>query len=238
VALYHTCPPERIRSELKGLLSWIDRVGPTMMPVIPAVVLLQGLQSIRPFPVGNMAVARTLVTLYLHHHGLPNAELVPVGAAALESPELLLRLLLWTESSGSYTELIDYTLDSTLSAYAAGARRWLSSSSGSGPLEEVALRLLAKARRTPGWFSARDATGWVGGRSGQTVLRHLNQLVRVGLLESLGLTRAKRYRLVSRRSMIPELARRIERAESRGGAAPRRIARRPVVDNLGPVPGV
>jgi Fic/DOC family protein len=216
--LYSACPPDRIRSELQSLLEWVDRTGPTLMPVIPATVLLQGLHSIRPFPYGNMTVARTMAILYLRRNGLLNAELAPIGSAALATPETLFRLLLWTESTGSYTELVDFTMDAVATGYAEGVRRWLGPGSGAAGSEEVALRLLAKARRTPGWFSARDISGWVGGRSEPTILRHLNRLVLSGSLEALGLTRAKRYRFVSARSMLPELRRRIEGA---GPSSPR-----------------
>jgi hypothetical protein len=211
--LYSACPPDRIRGELQSLLSWVDRAGPTLMPVLPATVLLAGLHSIRPFPYGNMTVARTMAILYLRHHGLLNAELAPIAPAALADSETLFRLLLWTESTGSYTELVDFTLDAVATGYAQGVRRWLGPDSRSIEFEEVALRLLAKARRTPGWFSARAIAGWVGGRSDPTVLRHLNHLVGAGSLESLGNTRAKRYRFVSPRALLPELRRRIEGME-------------------------
>jgi hypothetical protein len=114
----------------------------------------------------------------------------------VEEPELLGRLILWTETSGSHTELLDYMLDATRRAYEVGATRWLERSDATHELEEVALRLLVRARHASGWFSAQDAVRWVGGRRGPTVLRHLNDLVRRGILESLGHTRAKRYRIV------------------------------------------
>ena len=224
--LYYACPPEQIRPELQGLLEWVDHVGPTLMPVIPASLLFQGLLSIRPFPVGNTTVARTVATLYLRQHGLPNAELAPISASALATPDVLSRVLLWSEATGSYTELVDYMIDSALGAYATGTERWLGAGRSSSPIDEVGVRLLSKARRLPGWFSASEATSWVAGRSGPTVHRHLNQLVRSGLIESLGRTRAKRYRLVSPRAMVPELRRRLEAGGSgRRSSLPR--ARRP-----------
>jgi hypothetical protein len=212
--VYYACPPGRIRPELQGLLEWVDRVGPTLIPVIPATVLVQGLHSIRPFPEGNMTVARTLATLYLRHHGLPNAELASIAPSAMATPAVFLRLLLWTEATGSYSELVDYMLDATLAGYTMATGRWLAPGrdTASPPLDEVGTRLLSRARRTPGWFSAADASAWVAGRSDPTVLRHLNGLVRSGLLESLGQTRAKRYRLVSSRAILPELRDRLESA--------------------------
>jgi hypothetical protein len=172
--IYTTCPPDRIAADLQALLTWIDQMGPTLMPIIPAAVLVQGFHSIRPFPVGNMTVARTLSAFYLTLFGLPNASLVPVADSTSASPELMLRLMLWTEASGSYSELVDYMMDTTLQGYNIAAARWLGGGEGPKRMGEVALRLLARARRASGWFSAQDAAGWIGGQSDRTTLHHLN----------------------------------------------------------------
>jgi hypothetical protein len=206
--MFQTCPPERIATELQALLDWTDRVGPTLMPVIPATVLLQGFHSIRPFPAGSMTVGRVFAQLYLHLFGLPNSVLLTNPPASASNPALLRRLLLWTEATGSYAELLDFSVDTVLRSYQSGVARWIHRHPKPEPLEETALRLLTRARRTTQWFSAQDAAGWIGGRSDQTVLRHLNQLVRRGMLESLGQTRAKRYRRVSTSSVFPQLAKR------------------------------
>ncbi|MCI4360327.1 MAG: Fic family protein [Thermoplasmata archaeon] len=203
--LYETCPPERIPAELRGLLDWVDRYGATMRPIIPAALLIQGFQSIRPFPTGSTTVGRMLAMAYLQSFGLPNAGLAPIAESVGESPQLLQRLMMWSQATGVYTELIDFLMDRTMEAYARATRRWLGRRPPSEQLDEVALRLLSQARRSPGWFSASEAMGWVGGRGGPTVLRHLNGLVRRGVLESLGQTRAKRYRLVSPASVVPIL---------------------------------
>ncbi|MCI4366184.1 MAG: Fic family protein [Thermoplasmata archaeon] len=179
--LQMNCPPAEIPADMEAVLAWIDRFGPSYHPIVPATVLLQSFHSIRPFPVGSMTTARALAVLYLHFHGLANAELAPFSSADGRDPRLLYRLLLWTESTGSYTELIDHTLDTTLRAYESSVRRWLRPERREGALEEVAVRLLARARRTPGWFSAREAGRWVGGRRGPTVLKHLNRLVERGV---------------------------------------------------------
>jgi DNA-binding transcriptional ArsR family regulator len=218
-SMYRACPPDRILPELNSLLHWVDRVGPTMMPVIPAMMLLYGFHSIRPFPVGNMTLGRVLAQLYLYQFGLPNAMIVPIGQLGQSEPDLMVRLMLWTEMTGSYSELLDYTMDSVLRAYRLSTERWLHARGRSSVLEETTLRILARARRTPGWFSAQEAASWVGGRSDQTVLRHLNALVRRGVVETLGKTRAKRYRLVSEASLIPKLVRRFSlRAGARAEA--------------------
>ncbi|MCI4330372.1 MAG: Fic family protein [Thermoplasmata archaeon] len=201
--VFHACPPDRIRGDLQAVLDWVDRYGALYHPLIPATVLFQALFSIRPFPSGSVSVGRSVALLYLRHHGLPNVAMAPVATVSLASPELAMRLLLWTEATGSYTELLDHHLDSVLQAYAIANRRWLGESVRSEQLEEVQLRLVARARRAPGWFSARDAMQWVGARSDQTILRHLNELVGRGILESLGRTRGKRFRVVARATAPP-----------------------------------
>lgn len=228
--MFQTCPPERIATELQALLDWTDRVGPTLMPVIPATVLIQGFHSIRPFSVGSMTVGRVFAQLYLHLFGLPNSVLLAAGPASTNNPALLRRLLLWTETTGSYTELLDFSVDSVLRSYQGGVARWLQRQREPARLEETALRLLTRARRTTQWFSAQEAAGWIGGRSEQTVLRHLNDLVRQGMLESLGQTRAKRYRRVSTSSVLPELARRFATAPAASSAKSSRKSSRRNVD--------
>jgi len=222
VPLFETCPPERISAELQAMLDWVDRYGATLMPAIPAAVLLHGFQTIRPFGAGSTTVGRMMALIYLQSFGLPNAGLAPVGEAVVESPELLLRLMLWTQSTGSYTELVDFLLDRLMLAYRRATVRWIGREDPEDRLDEVALRLLSRARRSPGWFSTQEAVGWIGGRSGPTVLRRLNELVRDGFLESLGHTRAKRYRLVSPITAVPILLKRFGAAEHEPAAAPSR----------------
>ncbi|MCI4318006.1 MAG: Fic family protein, partial [Thermoplasmata archaeon] len=62
-AVYRACPPTRVSAELSALLSWVDRAGPTLNPLIPAAVLLQGFHSIRPFPSGNLTVGWTMAQM-------------------------------------------------------------------------------------------------------------------------------------------------------------------------------
>lgn len=230
--LYRACPPDRIVAELGELLDWVDRVGPTMMPVVPATVLLHGFHTIRPFPRGNATVGAFLARYYLHLFGLPNSTLVPVGDLGGPFPQLHARLTLWTESGGGYSELLDFTMDRVLAAYRAGVDRWIDKHPPSDRFEETALRLLARARRTRGWFSAQEAASWVGGRSTPTVLRHLNDLVRAGVFESLGQTRAKRYRFVSPTHLAPALSRRFARGADTTRTSPPTPAGRAVRDAL------
>lgn len=201
--MFRTCPPDRMVGDLQAVLDWVDRYGATYHPLIPATVLFQAVYSIRPFSVGSTTVGRMLAQLYLRYFGLPNIAMTPATAVSLASPELTYQLLLWAEATGSYTELLDHTLDSVVHAYAVANRRWLGDSDPAHRLEEVQLRLLARARREAGWFSAREAMRWVGATSDQTVLRHLNRLVSRGILESLGRTRGKRFRVAPPASAAP-----------------------------------
>ena len=205
-AVFHSAPPDRIVEELDAVLDWIDRFGATYHPLVPATVLFQAIYSIRPFPMGNVSVARTMALLYLRLFGLSNVSLAPVALAASRSSELTVRLLLWTEATGSYAELLDHMADVAVQAYAEANHRWLGPASPTGQLDEVTLRLVARARRDPGWFSTQDAMRWVGARSDQTILRYLNDLVGRRILETLGQTRGKRFRLASPASILPVLA--------------------------------
>lgn len=204
--IFHGAPPDRIVEELDAVLEWVDRFGATYHPLVPATVLFQSIYAIRPFPMGNVRVGRTMALLYLRLFGLPNVSLAPIALAARRSSELTVRLLLWTEATGSYAELLDHTADVLVQAYAEANHRWLGPASPAGRLDEVMLRLVARARRDPGWFSTQDAMRWVGARSDQTILRYLNDLVGRRILESLGQTRGKRFRLASPASILPVLS--------------------------------
>jgi Fic/DOC family len=228
--LYETCPPEQVSTELAALLEWVDRYGPALHPVVPAAVLLQGFRTIRPFPLGNATVGAAIALAHLRESGLPNASLVPMGRTSSESSALLERLSLWTQASGSYSDLIDLHLDRLVTAYLAAIDRWLGPHRTPPGLDEVALRVLSRTRRSPGWFTPEEAARWVGGRGRTTVRRHLNDLVARGFLESIGRTRGKRYRAPSPQSLVSALMARFSLASDRpsdSSAGPGRSRSRP-----------
>lgn len=236
--IFHAVPPDRIVEELDAVLEWVDRFGATYHPLVPATVLFQSIYTIHPFPMGNIRVGRTMALLYLRLFGLPNVSLAPVALAASRSSELTVRLLLWTEATGSYAELLDHTADILVQAYAEANHRWLGPASPAGRLDEVMLRLVARARRDPGWFSTQDAMRWVGARSDQTILRYLNDLVGRRILESLGQTRGKRFRLASPASILPVLPEKepVAAPAKAGARSPRRrVGRTP--SGSAPTPG-
>ncbi len=189
------CPPGRIASELPALLGWVERSGPIYAPLVPATAILQSFYVLRPFPHGNRVVASTLARFYLRQAGLTNAHFVPLADEPGPGVGLWERLVLWSEATGSLTELLDLQADVVLRGYRSAVDRLLDPRRTGRRLDEIELRLLARARRAGGWFSARQAAGWVGGRSELTVLHRLNALVARGILESLGQTRAKRFRV-------------------------------------------
>ncbi|MCI4328021.1 MAG: hypothetical protein L3J86_00425, partial [Thermoplasmata archaeon] len=160
--------------------------------------------------------------LYLRLFGLPNVAMTALPRVGQRSRDLMVRLLLWAEATGGYQELLDHTLDTVVEAYTEANGRWLGRAAGPDRLEEAPLRILARARRDPGWFSTREAIRWVGARGEQTILRHLNDLVRRGLLESLGKTRGKRFRVTSPPSLVPDLSRPATPMDAQPGGAGRR----------------
>ncbi|HZY71179.1 MAG TPA: Fic family protein [Thermoplasmata archaeon] len=222
--LYVACPPERIAGDLQALLDWLNRTASVLQPSIAGVVLFHQFQSIRPFGSGNVTVGRALFAEYLRAHGLRNVGLTPFEEPETSQPELYLRLMLWTEYSGSYLELIDFATGGLVHSYEQVLEDVAEHKVAALPLEETSLRLLVRARHEGGWFSVQDAALWVGQRSGQTVLRHLNRLAKIGVLESAGRTRAKRYRLAPSSAFVDQVLRLLRAPVRRGREAAAAVA--------------
>ena len=193
--IFITAPAGAVEEELTSLCRWLARSGAALFPVVAAAVFFHEFESIHPFNDGNGRVGRTLFHSYLQLYGLRNAHLCMIEQELAGSdPELYYRILGWTDASGSYTELIDYFVDGVLAAYRKANRRLAKRNLLSSQLDETAKRLLIRAKQEREWFTIKQASSWVSGRSTQTIRNHLNSLVKAGALLSRGKTVAKRYR--------------------------------------------
>ena len=196
--IFITAPSGVVEEELASLCVWLGRTGAALFPVVAAAVFFHELESIHPFWDGNGRTGRTLFHTYLQLNGLRNAHLCMIEQELAGSdPELYYRILGWTDSSGSYTELIDYFVDGVLAAYRKAHRRLAKLDLLSTSLDETAKRILVRAKREKDWFSVRQASSWVSKRSDQTIRRNLNSLVKAGALHTRGKTVAKRYRFAA-----------------------------------------
>ena len=182
--------------ELSSLLEWVNRRCGVYFPIVGAAVFFHEFESIHPFEEGNGRTGRTLFHLLLEELGLPNSRYCKVEKYLIQDPELYYRILGWTDHKGSYLELVDYFTDALLLSYREAVKTLSEKDLLTHDLDEISRRLLVQARRTPGWFSVREASAWIGGRSDQTIRSHLNGLVMRGALRAVGETRSRRYRFV------------------------------------------
>ena len=195
--VFKTCPPKHIEEELGSLLEWNSRTAPSLDPVAGAAVFFHEFEGIHPFSDGNGRIGRTLFHSYLQHRGLPNAHLCLVERELLAEPEDYYRVLGWTDQEGSYGELLDFFSKALERSYIDAVERFRKKDLLSSKLPENLRRLLVNAKHEEGWFSVSSAASWIQGTSEQTIRNGLNELVDLKFLETIGKTRAKRYRFVS-----------------------------------------
>lgn len=187
-------PPGKIEEELQALLDWLDSRGRAYMPLVSATLFFHEFESIHPFLDGNGRVGRVLFHQYLQQNGLPNAHLCTIEAQLTKNAEAYYNVLAWTDHESDYGLLLDYFSEAVLESYHDAVNRFSDRDLLTQDIDAVKHPLLIQARDHEGWFSSREATDWVPGRSQQTVRKHLNELVAQNLMVSEGQTSAKRYR--------------------------------------------
>lgn len=187
-------PPEHITDEMGRLLEWTNVQAPVYDPIIAATVMFHEFESIHPFEDGNGRTGRCLFHLYLQQRALKNSHLCKIDHKLLENSELYYDLLAYTDETGSYKELIEMVSIAILKSYEEAYEVLSNKDLLSRGLDETSRRLLIKARAHREYFTISDAKNWVEGKGEQTIGRRLMELEEHGALESVGQTRAKRYR--------------------------------------------
>lgn len=189
-----TAPADHVLEELTSLLEWRNTRAALLFPVVAASVFFHEFESIHPFSNGNGRMGRVLFQIMLQTQGLPNSHLCLVEEELMRDLNLYYGILAWTDSSGSYTDLVDFFTDSVLKSYQKADRRLSRKDLLSTGMGELSKRLLVKAKHRGDWFSISEAEQWVSPTGHQTVGRHLNELVEADVLELRGATRTRRYR--------------------------------------------
>lgn len=209
--LLRPAPAEHIEEELNALLEWRNTEAPVLFPVAAASVFFHEFESIHPFSDGNGRAGRVLFHAYLQSEGLRNSNLCLIEPELTKDIELYYRLLAWTDSSGSYTELVDYFTDALLQSYEAAVKRFSKKDLLSSELDEAEKRLIVCAKQRKRWFTVSEASSWVSSIGYMTLLKKLNHLVAEEVLEAKGKTRSRRYRFADplgefRATHLPEKA--------------------------------
>ena len=191
--LFVTAPPAHIAEELESLLDWLNHDASALSPVVAGAVFFHEFESIHPFEEGNGRTGRVLFHAYLQNHGLTSSYRCGIEAELLLRPEIYYRVLSWTDLREEYGVLVDFFVDSVLTAYEA-ANTWYRERDVLRELEPLSRLLLHRAfmHRTP--FDLRTAHSWVPSRGEQVLRLRLRGLVKAGMLISEGNTRALKYR--------------------------------------------
>ena len=193
---FKPCPARHVPREVESLLEWRNEIAPGLHPIVAATVFYHEFESIHPFENGNGRLGRTLFHYILHHGGLRNAHLCLIEPELLKDRERYYALLAWADQENDYQPIIDHVAQGLLRAYQKAAEKWKERDLLTAGLSEIDIKLIVRARHSRRPFNVKDATGWVGRRSEQTIRNHLNDMVDRGIIHAEGRTVAKRYQLV------------------------------------------
>jgi Fic family protein len=194
-----------------------------MWTAVGAAVFFHEFESIHPFQEGNGRTGRVLFHAYLQNSGLANAYRCKVEAELIQDPELYYLILGWTDHSESYTELVEYFTEALLRSYLKAVEVYRKKDI-TPKLDPAELALVRMAKRSPSWFTLKEATLLIPGRSEQTVRKRLNALTEMQVLHSIGNTRARRYRFAD---PLADVRARMQKEREASGAGQPALAQIP-----------
>lgn len=185
------CPSVDVAGELTDLLDWIERSP--YDPMLTAIVFFHEFESIHPFTEGNGRTGRSMFHVLMQELGFRSFGLCTVEDKLLGDAPVYYELLRYTDKTGDYSPLARFFIDCIHAAYEEAVSVF-GEKDVLKDLDPNSRELAVRARGTQDWFSLRDAAGWIGGMSDQSVRIRLNRLADMGVLEKAGRTRATRYR--------------------------------------------
>lgn len=189
-------PPDHIREEMNSLFKWVNDAAGAYEPIAAAAVFFHEFESIHPFEDGNGRIGRILLRAYLQRY-FPNIHLCKIEENLLKNKELYYDLLGWTDETADYSVFIDF-LSSAILEGCREAERYFSGRDILGKeLDEVALKIVYRAKQVKRQFTIKEANKWIHGIGYETVRKRLNELVSLGVLLAAGNTRGRRYRYAS-----------------------------------------
>ena len=183
------CPPQSIGEELESLMEWLN--SSPYDEIVTATVFFHEFESIHPFKDGNGRTGRTLFQILLQKLGLRNCKLCMFEKEMLSDTSTYYDLLAFTDSTGSYSQLVMYVTESLLRAYQAAVEEF-------GKRDRLAemdvnTRQLVRMAKGAKDFSFNEAMNWIPGIGAQTLRKKLDALVDMDILQKNGRTRQMRY---------------------------------------------
>ncbi len=189
--LFIGCPGIHAVSELERLLDWVD--GSPFDRIVTAIVFFHEFESIHPFVEGNGRTGRSLFHILMQELRYRSFNLCRLEDKLLGDSDVYYGLMRYTDGTGDYTPLIEFFIDCIHAAYSEAVREY-GEKDALRNLDENSKMLAVRSRESNGWFSIKEASGWVSSISEQSVRLKLNDLVRMGILEKDGRTRSTLYR--------------------------------------------
>ena len=182
------CPHENIRNELARLMEWMD--SSAMDPITTSILMINGFESIRPFDDGNSITATMLFHMYLGACGIENSMLCDIGSELCRELPQYIDLAMYAERTGSYTQLVNHSIERIHDAYSSSIHRMESIDLLRNVDENT--RIISTKAREKGRFTLTEASTWVE-LGEQSVRMKLDSLVAAGILRKEGKTRGMRY---------------------------------------------
>lgn len=189
--LFIGCPGIHVETETQSLLDWIS-VSP-FERIVTAVVFFHEYESIHPFAEGNGRTGRSLFHILMQELGYGSFNLCRLEDKLLGDAPVYYDLLRYTDRTGDYTPLIEFSIDCIHAAYTEAVEEY-GEKDALRDLDGNSRLLAMRSRECDAWFSIQDAAGWISGIGEQSVRLKLNELVDIGILEKSGRTRSVAFR--------------------------------------------
>lgn len=183
------CPPQSIEVELDSLIEWLN--SSPYDEIITATLFFHEFESIHPFKDGNGRTGRTLFQILMQELGLKNCKLCKFEKEMLSDSTTYYDLLAFTDSTGSYSQLVMYVAEALYRAYSTAVDVFREKDR-LVEMDENTRVIVSKAKAVR-VFSFNDANTWIPGLGSQSLRNKLDLLVEMDILEKHGRTKAMQY---------------------------------------------
>ena len=183
------CPPGSIGIELESLVEWLN--GSPYDELITATIFFHEFESIHPFKDGNGRTGRTIFQILLQELGLKNCKLCKFEKEMLNDTSTYYDLLAYTDSTGSYSQLVMYVAESLLTAYEKAVDTFRERDRLCN-MDENTRSIVRKAKGLDS-FTFNEAAQWIPGMGPQSLRMCIDGLVDIDIIQKTGRTKGLRY---------------------------------------------
>ena len=186
---FRACPPSSISEELASLIEWLN--GSPYDEIITATIFFHEFESIHPFRDGNGRTGRFLFQMLLQELGLKNCKLCKYEKEILGDLSVYYGLLAYTDSTGTYSQLVMYVAESLLAAYEKTVRLFRERDILCNMSDRE--RTIVRNARSVRSFTIIEASEWTPDIGQQTLRDCIDGLVELDIIQKYGRTKGLRY---------------------------------------------